>query len=191
MSHGAEMSPTDITTGAASADRARASVCAVLQQLIDLLDGVSPEQYVRSPVGQVHSAIGPHLRHCLDHVEAFLTALITGRLDFDHRERGTAVERQVTAARAEARRLMAALRALDAESLDRPLDMTIQIAEDGSAVAVKTTALRELAYLLAHTIHHNALIGVMARTMGVPLPARFGYAPSTLSFLNRTGECAR
>jgi hypothetical protein len=38
-----------------------------------------------------------------------------------------------------------------------------------------------LAFVLSHTIHHNAIIGVMANTLDIPLPARFGYAPSTIA----------
>jgi len=55
---------------------------------------------------------------------------------------------------------------------------------------VETTAGRELAFVLSHTIHHNALIDVMARTLGVPVPDRFGYAPSTIAHLEKAA-CVR
>jgi hypothetical protein len=48
---------------------------------------------------------------------------------------------------------------------------------------------RELAFVLSHTVHHNALIAIMAQTLGVPVPARFGYAPSTIAYLEKA-ECA-
>jgi len=57
-------------------------------------------------------------------------------------------------------------------------------------VEVETTVGRELAFVLSHTVHHNALIAVMAKTLGVPVPERFGYAPSTIVHLEKTA-CAR
>lgn len=156
----------------------------VLGQVHDLLQSLTQEQFVMNPVGVVQSAIGSHARHCLDHVDAFLSAMTTGHLDFDHRERGTPVETDRLAAIAEVQRLIDGLNALDAETLERPLSMSAQVAEDGQPLTMSTSGLRELTYLLSHTIHHNALVGVMARTLGVQTPARFGYAPATLSFMN-------
>ena len=43
-----------------------------------------------------------------------------------------------------------------------------------------STVGRELAYVLSHTIHHNAIIGSMVKALGGVLPERFGYAPSTV-----------
>lgn len=156
----------------------------VLGQVHDLLQSLSQEQFVMNPVGVVQSAIGSHARHCLDHVDAFLSAMTTGHLDFDHRERGTSVETDRLAAIAEVQRVIDGLNALDADTLERPLSMSAQVAEDGQPLTMSTSGLRELTYLLSHTIHHNALVGVMARTIGVQTPARFGYAPATLSFMN-------
>ncbi len=62
--------------------------------------------------------------------------------------------------------------------------------QHGVPVQVETTVGRELAFVLSHTIHHNALIGVMAAMLGVPVPDRFGYAPSTLVHLEKRA-CAR
>ncbi len=39
----------------------------------------------------------------------------------------------------------------------------------------------EIMYSVAHAVHHYALIGVMGGIMGLPMPAGFGVAPSTLS----------
>ena len=53
-----------------------------------------------------------------------------------------------------------------------------------------TTFVREVVFVLSHTVHHNALIGVMAKTLGVPLPPYFGYAPSTIAHLEQSA-CAQ
>ena len=64
--------------------------------------------------------------------------------------------------------------------------------EAGSAEAYDWTAStvgRELAYLLSHTIHHYALIRLLAYDHGVRLDAEFGVAPSTLK--HRDQDAAR
>jgi hypothetical protein len=57
-------------------------------------------------------------------------------------------------------------------------------------VHVETTVGREFAFVLSHTVHHNALIAVIAKLLGVQVPERFGYAPSTLAYLEHR-RCAR
>jgi membrane protein DedA with SNARE-associated domain len=57
---------------------------------------------------------------------------------------------------------------------------------------------RELTFLVSHSIHHYALIGVILRLNGILVPQQFGFAPSTIFYLKglagRTGDndsCAR
>jgi hypothetical protein len=45
-------------------------------------------------------------------------------------------------------------------------------------------------YVVAHAVHHYALIGVMAGVMGMSLPAGFGVAPSTLKHQAKTAHTA-
>jgi uncharacterized damage-inducible protein DinB len=42
-----------------------------------------------------------------------------------------------------------------------------------------STLARELAFVLNHTIHHQAMIGLLASLHGCDVPDGFGYAPST------------
>jgi hypothetical protein len=64
------------------------------------------------------------------------------------------------------------------------------VSADLPPVEADTSVGRELVFVLSQTAHHNALIGVMAKTLGVPLPEFFGYAPSTIAYLERSA-CAR
>jgi uncharacterized damage-inducible protein DinB len=163
---------------------------AVLDQLDELLDGLTDEQYVATPGGLVTSGIGGHVRHNLDHVEALLRAAETGELDYDRRERGTGIERDRAAARAAIRKLAAQLH--DFPWADAPafLAMRAIVAPDAPAVKMETSIDRELAFVLSHTIHHNALIALLAKLQGATLPPDFGYAPSTLAHRGRR-PCAR
>jgi hypothetical protein len=53
-----------------------------------------------------------------------------------------------------------------------------------------STVGREIMYSVAHAVHHYALIGVMGAIMGIPMPAGFGVAPSTLKHQAETALVA-
>ena len=165
------------------------ALSATLHQLGDLLAAATDEQYVQHPVGVIHSSLGAHIRHCLDHFEALCSAGESGRLNYDDRQRGTPVETSRTAGLEAIARLSAGLWRLGASQLDRAVRLTPMMLENGAAIEVQSSLGRELAFVLSHTIHHNALVAAMCRTLGIPAPERFGYAPATLAHLD-AAACA-
>lgn len=160
-----------------------------LAQLAELLTGLTDEQYCQCGVGEVTSSIGGHVRHCLDHVEAILVGAATGLIDYDDRRRGTAVEKVRSEAIASISREVARLGELPRASLDCSLWLRTMVVSDQPPLLVRTSLTRELSFVLSHTIHHGALIAVMARTLRSPVPERFGYAPATLAYL-ASAACA-
>jgi uncharacterized damage-inducible protein DinB len=167
----------------------RDALADVLEQIGGLLDGLDSEQYVRAPAGPVRSSVAQHVRHCLDHVRAVVSMGRAGTIDYDCRVRGTDVETSLDAARAELSGLLERLRGLEEPEADGALTLTAQVRPDGASLAFTTSAAREMAFVLSHTIHHNALLSVMARALGRPVPADFGYAPATIS--HEQSRCAR
>jgi uncharacterized damage-inducible protein DinB len=167
-----------------------APLVAVLDQLADLLDAMSDEQYRTKPHEVVSSSTGGHVRHCLDHIESLLAALEGGVLDYDRRQRGTDVETSRAAALAVLRRQQRHLQEVGGGSADRSLRLSAIIHPEMAPMELVTTVGRELVFVLSHTIHHNALIAVIARALGVSVPERFGYAPSTLAHQEKR-TCAR
>ncbi len=165
-------------------------IVAVLRQLADLIGALTDEQYRRKPVGVVSSNVGGHVRHCLDHVEALLVGVEKGELDYDRRQRGTQVETSREVALDVIGRQEQQLLTFPAHSEGWPLRLTTMVSSCLPPTEVETTVGRELAFVLSHTVHHNALIAVMALTLGVPVPDHFGYAPSTLAHLEKS-TCAR
>jgi uncharacterized damage-inducible protein DinB len=153
-----------------------------------LLEGMTDDQYRTWPEGFT-SSIGGHVRHCLDHVDALLTALEGGRINYDSRRRGTDVETCRCAALDALTRQQRQLLAVPGNAGEQPLGLTMLLSPSLPAFEFGTTAGRELAFVLSHTIHHNALIGVMARQLGLSVPDRFGYAPSTIAHLEK--PCAQ
>ena len=98
-------------------------------------------------------------------------------LSYDHRRRATLIEHDRRAAR---HRLLAV-----AEQLERfagptaALVLSPEISRHEAAVETPTSLAREFAFVLQHTIHHQAVIGVLLAMHHVPVPAGFGLAPST------------
>lgn len=75
-----------------------------------------------------------------------------------------------------------ALHELTEADLKRPLLIRAMLTGDGIAIDAQTSFGRELAFVVSHTIHHNALIGAMLHQLGVVPPADFGLAPSTVAY---------
>jgi len=153
--------------------------------LMDELAGVvrllSDDQYVQSGVGSHASCVGGHVRHVLDHVNALLGAVDSGTLDYDSRRRGTNIEADRSAALALISNVASGLLRVPDSTIDRPLALKLLMTASGPAVEVKSTVGREAAFVLSHTIHHNAMIGAIVKTLGVTPPERFGFAPATLA----------
>ena len=163
----------------------------LLIQLREVISRLADEQYVRRPVGVIESSIGGHVRHCLDHVRSLLAATDAGHLDYDHRTRGTPVESSRTCALDEIDALVASLERISPHALTRPLSVSVTMSAGDAQVDVLSSVGRELAYVLSHTIHHNAIVNARVQTLGGWLPDGFGYAPSTVKHLRQAGACAR
>jgi uncharacterized damage-inducible protein DinB len=163
---------------------------ALLHQLFDLVESLSAEEYTRKPVGVVSSSIGGHVRHNLDHVDALLRGLRVGLVNYDHRDRGTEVERDRLAALTEILRLKQGVIDFPWDDVPHVVQLTALVAADRPPVTTLTSPERELAFVVSHTVHHNAIIGIMAKLLGADLPADFGYAPSTIAH-QRSRACVR
>ncbi|MBA4067544.1 MAG: hypothetical protein C0501_28315 [Isosphaera sp.] len=165
------------------------ALVAVLDQLAELVGALTDGQYTTRPVGFAAGAISGHVRHNLDHVAALLAGLRAGRLDYDRRERGTAVERDRAAAVTAVGRLRAELLVFPWADAPPALPLAAVVGPDLPAVEVRTTPEREVVFVLSHTVHHNALIAVLARLAGADPPAEFGLAPATVAH-QRSRPCA-
>ena len=72
---------------------------------------------------------------------------------------------------------------------DRPMRMK---SETGDGGWLGTSLGRELEFLISHTVHHYALMAVIAGQQDAALPVDFGLAPSTLKFQRtENAACAR
>jgi uncharacterized damage-inducible protein DinB len=162
----------------------------LLRQLASVIQRLDDRQYTQKPVGVIESSVGGHVRHCLDHVRALLAAVESGHLDYDHRERDTPIESLRPCAIAAIDDMIQALDSLPRFVITRPLSVSVSMSSDQPPVSVLSSVGRELAYVLSHTIHHNAIVNAMVKTLGAWVPERFGYAPSTIRNLE-SSKCVR
>jgi uncharacterized damage-inducible protein DinB len=138
---------------------------ALLRQGAELLESLDDAHFTR---------IGRQIRHGLDFYACFLRGLPAGRIDYVHRERSGRIETDRRFALDELRSTIDALESIDVAACAPSLDVR---AEEGTDWAGSTPA-REAQFLVSHTIHHQAIIGVLLSIHGHSLPERFGHSPS-------------
>lgn len=173
-----------------------------LAQLRSLVDDLAPEAYRR--VFGVHGrhTLGKHVRHIIDHYEALIDGLEAGAetLDYEQRRRDPTLEAWPD----EAARRLAALEAWlsSLQGQASPKRLTLRHCQDAGApdpgrgadgemrLALPSSLARELAFLASHTVHHMAIIGLLAEQIGIALPASFGVHPSTLRHWQREAASA-
>ncbi len=156
-----------------------------LEQGVDLLRALEDQAYTIAQPPYHESSIGDHLRHCLEHYTSFLDGLDAGTIDYDARVRDVRIATSRLFATQTIRDLIARLRAVPQD--DKPLRVKMDCDKDAERAALwsPSSVQRELQYLLAHTIHHYALIAVLLRLQGYKPHEDFGVAPSTLKFRKR------
>ena len=168
----------------AAAERACAASLAALDRALEevaaVISALSPEGYRARPLPEVSGSIGEHVRHCLDHVDALVSADRSSDLSYDRRERGTAVETEPAAALRSIQllRIKIAVGRWSAAAHE-PIFVSSTISRDGEVATGMSTLAREMTFVLNHTIHHQATIGLLASLQGGGVPDGFGYAHST------------
>lgn len=154
---------------------------ACLKQGADLVCHCGVEQYTRKIPQCFNSSIGGHIRHVIDHFHCFFKGIEnggSGGIDYDARQRSVRVETDPGDAVTRIEEICAMLAQLDSGD---DLQITVKMDTGSNTPDLRTTSTlqRELQFLLSHTVHHYALIAVIAGITGLQVPAGFGLAPST------------
>lgn len=153
-------------------------------RLVDVAD-----QFSRR--GGDYSAIGPHLRHCVDHFACFFRGIESGTVEYDLRDRDAAVETDIERLRATVRDVMLRLAGMTSETIARSITVRQIPAPDQEPVAAASTVERELMFLSGHTIHHCAIVDEIAKSRGITLSPAFSVAFSTAAYRESQGETGR
>lgn len=147
----------------------------LIDQAHDFVSGLSPIIYAGKCEPVFSSSIGQHLRHCIEHYDELLLAHHECRdVNYEIRPRDLALEIDPAEA---LRRLSATTTALAAlDTSPGPL----KILDTGCDCPSESSMERELQYLVSHTVHHFAIISIIARHFDTAVPQNFGVAPSTV-----------
>lgn len=151
-----------------------------LRQGLALLDRID---------GATYPAIGPHVRHVLDHYAAFFAGFGGTTIDYDARQRNRQVEIDREAAQIGLVDASGRLADLDRAALELP----ISVRSNGGGRPddfSRSTLRRELQFLLSHTVHHWALVRSILTRSGIEVADTFGVAPSTLRYREEQVACA-
>ncbi len=149
----------------------------LLNQAIFLIRQQTEDNYLHCCEMVFSSSTGQHIRHCIEHYEEFLQAIEEQReLDYEKRPRELRVETDPLEAirRLEAIRFSLVTKLVDCHE--------VGVRDNGALSPASSSISRELQFLLSHTVHHFALISVIASICGWRVPRDFGIAPSTLKF---------
>ena len=168
---------------------ARANLVLVAQGL-EAVQRLGTVHYATPVAGCFNSSAGGHFRHAIEHYQALLHAVETGELDYENRARDLRIEGEPDHAIVAWHQIGEGIKRLAGGTVtDRMLRLAAETTDGGVLV---TSLTRELEFLINHTVHHFALIAVIAHAHGVVLPTDFGMAPSTLKYRRTLAPaCAR
>jgi hypothetical protein len=149
-----------------------------LGQLIELLEDMDTDLYVRAASPGGHS-IGPQVRHIVEFYDAFIIGLSHRRIDYGARKRDPLIETSRLNALDRLRSLRSRLMLDRAQLGDSVVWIRVEDSEDGTYVM--SSVSRELQELSSHTVHHLALIGMIASARGILVDPDLGVSPSTVA----------
>jgi uncharacterized damage-inducible protein DinB len=152
-----------------------------IEQCDQILTIISQENYIHVSNGS--SSIGAHIRHIFDRFHCFFAGLAASSIEYDERKRDKEIEQNLEAAGFALASLTRRIEQLREPSYETPqISVRETVLSSSSAVEIPSTIERELMALITHSIHHLAIIALIARSFGHQLDSDFGKAPSTIVY---------
>ena len=155
---------------------------AVLAELTDLLSSMPDRIYqtLTLPHSQKKvSSIGAHCRHIIEFYQSFLKGSVNGNINYDQRERNVELEINRSLALEEIQNIQQQLsELLNHSSQEESSRLQAQVDPENS-VTIETSLVRELIFLQAHSVHHQAMIALLMHCFEQAVPEEFGLATST------------
>jgi hypothetical protein len=133
--------------------------------------------------GAYKDSIGGHLRHIIEHYEALILR-DSNLIDYDARVRDEVLEESPGVAISRLEMLIHELKQETMMQIEYPVEVNCAGGQSGEFQFSHVSSIgRELCFLNSHCVHHLAIIKPICRKYGIPLDEYFGYAPSTIAYL--------
>jgi len=155
----------------------------VLLQGLGLLFQLNDSKYSQMAREPFRASIGGHFRHVLEHFHCLIEGLPSGIVNYDARRRNPRIENEISFASIATCDVLRVIKKWSDSTLEHPCKTVSSVAyRSETAALLDSNVGRELAYCIAHAIHHFAIIRLICSEVGVEVPKEFGYAPSTLKY---------
>lgn len=153
-----------------------------LNELNDLLNQLSNDDYVYPCPYLSNASIGAHTRHIIEMFQCLNVHYSEGVINYDSRKRDRSIETDLTTAKAAIHNCL-----IELEKPNKLVRLVQMI--DGHEITTESNYNRELLYNLEHCIHHQALIKVaILENNSIKINESFGVAPSTIEYRK---QCAQ
>lgn len=171
-----------------------------LQSGAAIFSDLTDAQYKQTHAPYFTASIGKHFRHILDHYFCFFSGMETGHINYDQRQRDTAIETQRLHTLQKILQLIEDLKnladrfsslATEQAGAMNPVKVTLSTSPTTpSTCPAESSLARELVFLQGHTTHHYAIISTQLKLMACPVDDNFGIAASTQIY-NQQSSCAQ
>jgi hypothetical protein len=150
-----------------------------LDELIDLLQQLSNDEYTEPCLHLTNASIGDHTRHIIELFQCLENQYECGIVNYDKRERNIQIQTDTDFA---IQQIVFIQNNLDKENKKIVLQQQIE----GNEIQTESNYHRELLYNFEHCIHHQALIKVaVLQHATISLNENFGVARSTIEYRNQ------
>ena len=151
----------------------------VLKQLHDLLAQLTTDEYTQKLPVLNGSSIGQHVRHTIEFFQCLFEGFSTGIINYDARKRNLLIETNL----GYTLQLIEEISFLinNASEGHFPIQLKVNF-DDENFEIIETNFMRELVYMVEHSIHHFALIrvGIQVNFKHITIDSDFGVAYSTI-----------
>lgn len=153
----------------------------VINQLKDLLNQLNPNEFTESLAVLNYSSIGQHVRHTVEFFQCLMNGTLTGIVDYDSRKRNLLIETNLPFTLNTLNEIESSI--ATELSLNRRLTIRVNYGESGFEL-IESNFMRELVYMIEHSIHHFALIriGIQENFRHIQIEPNFGVAYSTIKY---------
>ncbi len=169
------------------------SIHQALNQVINIVNSLQDLTQTKHDYLYNELNIGNHIRHINDHFFALMEGSRIGIIDYNTRNRGSAIETDSNIAIQQVNQILDWIEVSENSHTKDDLNKAIKIISEIDCIQTQSMEFssniaRELLYLINHTIHHTAHIGLIAKNNGIEIPLDVGMAPCTMTFLRTSNS---